>query len=580
MRSTQVSPEVLIGLFADLPNPAEISLGYFFFATDTIQLFVLKIDAATQARTWVQTSGAGSLPGIPFDQVAVGSVGGTGLTSSANFTYDPASGLLTARDTNGAILFTLDGNPANRLFSLLSAAGASVFSFNTVTNTFAHAVPASPQYFVASTGSNTNAGTLTSPLATVAEALRRLAISSWSGQPIVTVVDAVNEGLSPLWNIPKAPSGAMPVLVRGTTSNILVGMNPTGGTAGDRFTPTAATITTGVGMVANAHVGLFVLFTAGPLSGQKAVIDANTAGGIFTLGGTLTAAPVPGDLFNVIDVPAVTFTGTLALTMPSGCLFDSLALSGPQFSLVAGAVVPTGIRLTAPGTGMKLTVGNGAAWCDNSTLYIPPIPLAAGQIKCGSRYSGGVGRMSAGDAAISTIGGFIGIAAGSLQNVDFNALSASVEFRIENVSQTLSCSAYVFWAGSKLGILGSFVTTPHANLGTTCIFTTDRGVALNCYFTSITGAPAGVDIFNCNGSTGTLNTVSGANPGAGAQLRATAGTSLQVTGNTFTAGTNVFVGSNNSCTMAQAQGGTAPLSTDFNAASTGVATSQGCRVGP
>lgn len=78
MRSTQVAPEVLIGLFSELPNPATVPQGYFYFATDTIQLFMLEINPTTQVRTWALTSSAGSLPGIPFDQVAVGNAAGTG----------------------------------------------------------------------------------------------------------------------------------------------------------------------------------------------------------------------------------------------------------------------------------------------------------------------------------------------------------------------------------------------------------------------------------------------------------------------------------------------------------------------
>lgn len=63
MRATQTAPVVLTGLLADLPNPAETPQGYLFFATDTVQLFMLTIDPVTQVRSWDVTSGSSSATG-------------------------------------------------------------------------------------------------------------------------------------------------------------------------------------------------------------------------------------------------------------------------------------------------------------------------------------------------------------------------------------------------------------------------------------------------------------------------------------------------------------------------------------
>lgn len=52
MLVTQVSPYVLVGPLADLPDPAAVSQGYLFRATDTGDCLILLIDAATGVRSW------------------------------------------------------------------------------------------------------------------------------------------------------------------------------------------------------------------------------------------------------------------------------------------------------------------------------------------------------------------------------------------------------------------------------------------------------------------------------------------------------------------------------------------------
>lgn len=95
--------------------------------------------------------------------------------------------------------------------------------------------PASPHLYVASTGSDSADGSLAHPLATVTGALLLLDLTKWTGQPIVTVVDAINEGVNPYLVLPTPLAGASNVLLQGTLSNVTPGgvaKAPTGGTTG------------------------------------------------------------------------------------------------------------------------------------------------------------------------------------------------------------------------------------------------------------------------------------------------------------------------------------------------------------
>lgn len=51
MPAIQTAPQILVGLFADLPNPALMPVGYFFYASDTRQLFVI-----VPTRVWGEVS--------------------------------------------------------------------------------------------------------------------------------------------------------------------------------------------------------------------------------------------------------------------------------------------------------------------------------------------------------------------------------------------------------------------------------------------------------------------------------------------------------------------------------------------
>lgn len=594
MPATQPDPEVLIGLFSELPNPASVPQGYFYFATDTIQLFMLKINPTTQARAWVLTSSAGSLPGIPFDQVAVGNATGTGLTSSANFTYDPASGLLTARDTSGKILFTIDGNPATRLLSLFNAAGVSVFSYSTVTSVFAHAVPANPQYFVSNVGSDTNPGTNASPLATVSEALRRLSISGWSGQPVVTVQNSINEGADPSWNTPSPAPGASPILIQGTSTLILAATAPTGGTTGTQFGAVAlVTVTSAAPGAANAYRQMFLRFTAGPLAGVRAPIVTNDGAGGFTLaGGQLTAAPVAADLFVVEDVPAIAFTGILRIAAPDGLLLDNFQLSygaSAGVLITAGSVQATAVRHIAGGVAGFLCPVNAAEWREIGIGFIlsPPIyPMPAGVLACGSVYDGTASGFNLCSAIATSRWGFGLIEQQSVmaRSVDW-FVNGGTTFAL-NLSGLCSLDTCgMFLNAGTVGVFSTLFTNSRKTPGASAVIalTMVTGVFLSI---SIAATQANSNCIAASGCNLNFNGLRGANGNAGIiPMVATEGSRIQlgalpsitgtVGGNDCVVGANAVNSWNNVFTVAGAAN-----TTDFNAGSSGVAQSQGCRVGP
>jgi len=90
------------------------------------------------------------------------------------------------------------------------------------------AIPASPHFYVASIGNDgvTHTGLVSDPLLTVAEALRRLAVTGWTGQPIITVVDTlVNQGTNITWNVPAPIGGASVYVVSVIQSDTLANNN-------------------------------------------------------------------------------------------------------------------------------------------------------------------------------------------------------------------------------------------------------------------------------------------------------------------------------------------------------------------
>lgn len=59
MNITQVSPDVIVGLEAEIPLPAAMPIGTIFVATDTIRSFVLISNEATGVRFWQILSATG-----------------------------------------------------------------------------------------------------------------------------------------------------------------------------------------------------------------------------------------------------------------------------------------------------------------------------------------------------------------------------------------------------------------------------------------------------------------------------------------------------------------------------------------
>lgn len=252
--------------------------------------------------------------------------GGTTLGPNAATSNADASALVLAVSLSAQV-FAQPGwlGPGTPFADVKTVAGVGLdMNFLPIVNVY---IPPNPHLYVASTGNDgpTHTGAIGDPLATVGEALRRLKVSSWTGQPIVTVVDAVNEGATPSWNIPEPPAGQGVVLIQGTWATALAATVPTGGTALSFGPVTWGTITTGLVMVADQYKGMFARFTGGALSGQRFAIDGNTVGGVVTLVGRVASAPSNTTPFVIESlVGKVAFATSLAINAPGGAWIDGI----------------------------------------------------------------------------------------------------------------------------------------------------------------------------------------------------------------------------------------------------------------
>lgn len=80
---SQVSPYVLIGNIADLPNPSSVAQCTLFHAADTGDCLILQIEPDTGVRHWTEFCGSTSMTGI--EGPALIKFAGGGAVSSAGF---------------------------------------------------------------------------------------------------------------------------------------------------------------------------------------------------------------------------------------------------------------------------------------------------------------------------------------------------------------------------------------------------------------------------------------------------------------------------------------------------------------
>lgn len=512
---TQVSPYVLTGLLSELPNPATISDGYLFYATDTQELFVLVINQATQVRSW---DGVGRGP-----------------------------------------------------------------------------APTNPDYFVSNTGNDANPGTITLPLASVGEALRRLGNSGWIGNATITVLNAVTEGSGGdvEWSITAPVGTAMPILLKGTVRDAGPGtIVPTGGTTGVTFpTPALATINTSINAALNQYRGKFVRFTGGANNGLCRPIDSNTAGPNSTF--VLTGVPLPVAPSNATpfvieeNFGSVTFPGKLRI-LGSALFTDQLEWGfNGSVIMVGGLVMSSRCNFIAKSTSY-MNILNGAMWCDGTVLLTPPYNYPAGIGVCGSRWDGTAGVVSPTEGGLQFFGGnmFTAVQDGVMQfggssfiNCIFaNFFGASV-IQINDLSAFRSGAIYLDTI-ADIVMFSAVASELYSFLG---------GGALELYsnsfatlgFVSISDTAAGTNVLYFNNSHGGVNRLTGANPAAAIGIVTVANSDVvlindpSTTGFSAGAGTDVQVGSNAPDTFTNAFGGTTLHSTDLGSGS-----SQICRIGP
>lgn len=454
------------------------------------------------------------------------------------------------------------------------------------------APPANPQFFVASTGNDGNGGSSAAPLATVSEALRRLTVSGWSGQPVVTVVDSINEGASPKWQFPPTPSGAFPILVQGTTTTVLPATAPTGGTTGAQFgTATLPTITSAAPGGANVYREKFLRFTAGPLANIRTSVNSNNgAGGFVLTGGQLAAAPVAADLFVIEDVPAITWTGNFFIGATDYALLDSLQLSYPangNLISMCGLVQVTALRHIGGAGTCSFTVASGI-WQEVGIGFFvnpPTIPLPFGVHPCGSIYDGSAGAFQIGGASPTNgqkgFGTLIHVAMMARLNVDWICDSTHpATLNMWGLCALDTCG--IDWFVGFIGLFSVVLTNCRKTPGTSA-----HAVVTINYCTAImanlnfTGTQANSDLLEVIQTKLQLLNFTGANPNAGiTPLLASKGSSVELvlgapTASGTVVGNDCIVGANAVNNWANVFGGLAANSTDLAAASP-----QLCRVGP
>ncbi len=260
--------------------------------------------------------------------------------------------------------------------------------------------------YVSSTGSNSNDGTLASPLATVQEAFRRLDERKWRRYARVRVLDNVSvvevPGTVQEFNVPTPVAGAYPILLDGVLVDSGLGqITPTGG-ANVVTTPTTnAFVTTGlVGLGVDAYKGMIMAFSGTDSASWDNVnrtIISNTANGTFTIAGQLPGAPNAGKKFT-IQKQASKLSGTnvqlnwrnnvlLIDALEIGCLVHTFDKCFVQYSRTAWVADSTGMYVQ----GWESTLYDGT-WQSNIAMIYD----FGGAIRGGGNYWNGAASASVG----------------------------------------------------------------------------------------------------------------------------------------------------------------------------------------
>lgn len=451
------------------------------------------------------------------------------VTSTNNIIQDPSQPVTTILLWPGWVL-DLVADTVNNTWRVVAWSGP---------------MPASPTLFVSSGGVDTATGLSAAPLATVTEALKRMGITGWTGQPTISIVNTLASVANPVWSIPTPVGAASPILIQGTLAVAATGQLTAATASSNTANPT---FTLNIAGTLNQYKGQLIQFTSGILNGGWRPIASNTnaANTVVTTPGFDTLA-VGGDSFNIVNrVGIYQFTGQLIIIgNGTPLLIDALSLSlGSTVYLDGVYVQETRNKFLTTGTcgfnGTNFTWVSGTIQSGVGTLE-----FTAGSTipSCGSRYDGTPGLLTIG-------GGQLAVSAPGLWNLGSGTFEAVA---VQNATSTQSyyCNGCRFdgcGIGAAAGwwmLAGSTFSACFKNAGNTAAIQVGLGCFFRMQFCNVINTLAASDVFNiASQSCSMLLGVIGANPLANAnavQLKAPGSLSQifagSVSANTVTGGT-------------------------------------------
>jgi len=330
------------------------------------------VNAGIGQGTFTQLTGAGpfAMSSTPTDTIGVNPTGDAilnlpalaGVQDGRRVTIEHNGGSATSSVIilpNGADVI---GNAA--IFSRLFFGGSVQLQANVATGRwelleYVSGMPTSPGYFVASTGSDAQPGTLTAPLATPQEAARRIGESGALIQSSITLVDTVNMGANPNLSFAPPTGNAIPTMVQGSSVVDLAGVVVTGGTIGTSSgTVAGATFITTANRTLNQDRGKILEVKTGPNAGTRYPIESNTAGPntVYTVPARLALAPTAANTVDIRSrVGGLTWTGEFVLDIPGGGIFDTFEElptgTNAKFTPVGTTLQESGMRLRTAASG-------------------------------------------------------------------------------------------------------------------------------------------------------------------------------------------------------------------------------------